>query len=742
MRSLTMAVLVLTAAALGCGGGGGSSGDEPSLVYVGNEAAVVLTRANAKDFAGLAFGSGDTGGAILPRFAEAEGAGAEGPDWVRWASLDLPGGLTDALATSAGAARRAARIPVDETIPCDSGFMSIKGSLADDGTGTLAIVYEECRTGEETVDGTGSFEIHALDLGTFAITDATIRFDLLTVTSPQLSQSAGGAMRMQVQQAAGAETLTMDMVMKDNLTGRMGKFDNLVFVTTYDDPFSPSSYTASVTGRIYDSVDGFADLSTASPLGYAFLDAPYPSAGGPLELAGAQGAVLSVAPASETEVRLTLDLDGDGLLEYAVRAPWASLEQDAAGTAPVAEAGADRVAEAAMEVDLDGTESSDADGDLLAYSWALLSNPEGSSAAVEDSARPRARFTPDLVGTYVVRVTVDDGVLTATDTVTVSVQPPVARLSFRVLDAEYSGALGRIVAVATNPDALHLYDPVTGADTAVALGRPPTAVSVGPGGLHAAVGHEGWVSHVDLVEGTVAEHPVSADVLDVVLAGNGFAYVFPRVDQWTYIRCLDLTTGAETLHTGETIYAGTLAKLHPNGTAIYGADNGLSPSDIEKYSIAAGTAEFLWDSPYHGEYAMCGNLWIAQDGARVFTRCGGVFSSSEDRTQDMLHEADLFESTRVESLADSAAAGKVFAVPAERVSGDGADRELLVFEAGSLSLTRRVPLTPFSVAGQQYPSHGRFVFADGTGARVFVVVQADQVSGLAEDYGVIVVEDL
>lgn len=416
MRRVFAVLLGLGLCVLGCGGGGG--GDSGGgLLYVGKTDPALLTRDNAKDFASLAFGGTDTGGIL---FRGDAGGGSKRRGWALWASLDLAGALGEATAAPEAAGRRAGRIPVDETIPCDSGFMSLKGNLDDDGTGTVAIAYEECRTGDETVDGTGSFEIDALDLGTFTITDATIRFDLLTFTAPGVSESASGSMRLQTDQFDGSETLTLDMVTKDNLTSAMARFENLVFDTT---PVS-AGYAATVNGRVYDSADGYVDLSTAAPLGYASLDAPFPDRGGPLRILGAGGAALAVTPASESDVRLILDAQGDGLLEYAVRAPWTALEQDTAGTAPVAEAGADRAAGAGAEVELDGTDSYDADGDLLAFSWRLVSRPEGSLAAVQDGGRPLASFTPDLPGVYVVEVEVSGGAQTDTDTTSVSVDAP------------------------------------------------------------------------------------------------------------------------------------------------------------------------------------------------------------------------------------------------------------------------------------------------------------------------------
>jgi len=149
--------------------------------------------------------------------------------------------------------------------------------------------------------------------------------------------------------------------------------------------------------------------------------------------------------------------------------------------------------------------------------------------------------------------------------------PPASRgmvaLPFRVIDAEYSRALDAIVAVSESPNALHLYNPVTQSFRSVALAATPTSVSVGPNGLFAAVGHNGTISYVDLANASlVSTLNVSTNVLDIVLAGNGYVYAFPRTDQWVTIHCVHIASNTETQHTGRSIYAGTLARLHPGGT--------------------------------------------------------------------------------------------------------------------------------------------------------------------------------
>ena len=312
-------------------------------------------------------------------------------------------------------------------------------------------------------------------------------------------------------------------------------------------------------------------------------------------------------------------------------------------------------------------------------------------------------------------------------------------MNHRVIDAEYSKALDKIITVSSTPaNQLHIVDPVSGDDRAVSLPYVPTCVSVGPDGLHAAVGHNGHLSYIDLSSLTlIRTYDVTTDVIDVVLAGNGYAYAFPRVDQWEYIRCLNLATGEETLHTGMSVRAGTLAKLHPDGTKIYGADNGVSPSDIERYDITAGTAVYMYNSPYHGDYDMCGNLWMSEDGMRIFTACGRVFRSSDAVSEDMVYNGKLFQYGPIGHLDHSSEVNKVALVmkdtsfPTVMVKST----DIWVFQYDPLEYYTTVSLPPFPVGGAGYESRGRFIFFNSAGSALFAIVQADPESGALLDYG-------
>lgn len=123
---------------------------------------------------------------------------------------------------------------------------------------------------------------------------------------------------------------------------------------------------------------------------------------------------------------------------------------------PVADAGADRIVNVGDEVTLDGSASSDADGDTLTYQWSLVELPAGSAAVLDDATAQLPKFTADLKGIYAFELVVNDSledsvidrvVINATDG---SNQPPVADAG-----PDFTSRLGRQITL----DASRSTDP-------------------------------------------------------------------------------------------------------------------------------------------------------------------------------------------------------------------------------------------------------------------------------------------
>jgi uncharacterized repeat protein (TIGR01451 family) len=218
-----------------------------------------------------------------------------------------------------------AAILVDETDPCDDGgSIRYSGTLNDNGTGTLTVTYSDCRSGADTLNGVATLRIDAFDLTFLVSTDSTFSFPNLTLTNPTSNESVSGSLRDQVNIATNTETLTVNMVTRDNISSEMTKAENLIIVDVYDNLFSPSSYTETITGRMFDSVHGYVDVSTVVPLVFSSINQLFPGSGQQL-FTGAANARIRVTALSAVLVKVELDLDGNSVYETAATLKWTDL---------------------------------------------------------------------------------------------------------------------------------------------------------------------------------------------------------------------------------------------------------------------------------------------------------------------------------------------------------------------------------------------------------------------------------
>ncbi len=100
----------------------------------------------------------------------------------------------------------------------------------------------------------------------------------------------------------------------------------------------------------------------------------------------------------------TLDIRGAEIINYA----------------PVANAGDNQQVFTGKLVFLDGTASSDHDGVSLTYKWAFTSIPSGSKSILYDDTSMSPTFIPDIMGTYELSLTVNDGTMDDIDNMTVT----------------------------------------------------------------------------------------------------------------------------------------------------------------------------------------------------------------------------------------------------------------------------------------------------------------------------------
>lgn len=313
----------------------------------------------------------------------------------------------------------------------------------------------------------------------------------------------------------------------------------------------------------------------------------------------------------------------------------------------------------------------------------------------------------------------------------------VTPLPFRPVDARYSQTLDRIVMVTSDPGQLHIYDPVSGNDSAVNLAKPALAVALSPDGRFAAVGHDHLVSFVDLSARIVrATYPVGFRA-DVVVLNESELDAFSSTDPSNgYIQAL--TGPANGTYAFQLTTSGAL--LNARTWAIYFIgpnDNGLGTLSLSS-NISSTSPR---NEPLGFTKPASGKIWAAADGSRIYTSCPVVFSALSNSLSATPYLATLPGLPHLEAAADHPSALNLAVIPDAATSSQcqtipQSDDHLLLYDKQYYRQTGQLALTPFSAQGGNFPAHGRFVFYNANGTKLFVISQADAAAKLSNDFAV------
>ena len=141
---------------------------------------------------------------------------------------------------------------------------------------------------------------------------------------------------------------------------------------------------------------------------------------------------------------------------------------------PTASAGPDQSLIVGSQVLLNGGGSSDPDNNPLTFAWTFVSRPNGSAATLSNANTSTPSFLADVVGAFVVRLVVNDGIVaSAPDDVTVTAAPN--QIALELLGTSLLGAGRQATLRVTLPAAAP-----AGGVTATVTSDNPSFVTVGP----------------------------------------------------------------------------------------------------------------------------------------------------------------------------------------------------------------------------------------------------------------------
>ena len=364
--------------------------------------------------------------------------------------------------------------------------------------------------------------------------------------------------------------------------------------------------------------------------------------------------------------------------------------------------------DAGTQVVLDGSASSDPDGDALSYSWSL-DTPSGSNASLSDPSAEKPTFTPDVGGDYVAGLEVSDGDATASSSETITAQTSTVQLSGTITtDSTLTAAQNYVVtggltisndATLTIEPGVHLpfqsgaglyVDPDAVLDADGTSGEPIT--------MTATTGNEqsGWWQGVFSFS---AEPNNLLDHVEVRHAGSG---------------------SPSTVDDGGVVVAGGSALTVTNSIIAQSGADGLllheENSTLDGFSNNTffGNAEAPVNIPFTNIGAIDGGSTVP-DGKTVKV-WGGTISGSRDVTVNALDADTPYRFARGATIgASSGGASSVTINPGVEMTFE-ADAGLYVSSGSVLSAdgTADNPITMTATEGNAQPGwwQGVFVFSN------------------------------
>lgn len=287
-------------------------------------------------------------------------------------------------------------------------------------------------------------------------------------------------------------------------------------------------------------------------------------------------------------------------------------------------------------VNLSGLSSTDVDGDTLHFQWSIKSKPNQSNVTVSDVQNGTLQFIPDVIGQYVIELTVSDGKAsnTSQSTIQVSNTYNIQEIGFRPSVADYSASLDKIVVVDDSSKTLNIIDRKTGIKQKIQLSAEAEVLKLSPNGKLAIIIHPNHISYIDLEKAQlITAYSNEGPFTDGFVTDDAIAYFIGQKNgQWNAkpLVKINLVTGQQ-----ETQLQNTFAKFYSESKGIYANKKnqifyrnfGSSNQDIYSIIIDPKTANAVSvaDSPYFGGYPVGDTFFLDNNQDYVYTSIGTYF---------------------------------------------------------------------------------------------------------------------
>lgn len=300
------------------------------------------------------------------------------------------------------------------------------------------------------------------------------------------------------------------------------------------------------------------------------------------------------------------------------------------------------------------------------------------------------------------------------------------KIPMDVIDATYSPALKRMVAIVNDHDlmendVLHLYDPLTHSDNTIILCRNnPQNVVVDPAGQYAVLGYYGGACVIDLQNQKLLGNIQIVDrhlIVNQILTDAGWLYYSLKLENSNM----------------SGLYA---INIHyPNPKENYNTIQVRSPINKIENFVYSNTYDFqvtrwdvtsgpvgepiIWEFPH--ERFWCGNVWVSADSQYMFNGCGAVYTLHTDASlptyQSELISREAFvddQPVKISDMVESVASGRLVVIGTHNSSYARCNDTVFIFDRTTFQWQGEYPLP------SEWPC-GTKVFIDNDGLHYYIL---------------------
>ena len=314
----------------GCGSDDSSAPPlSPAVVYSGITDQASISQDNAREIFSMLVGEGAPGSSGFPVAAVVTEQGFPYDAPVLVTSNQILSLMRKAyFAEKYNSALLATGVIVDETVDGRvSGTSLVKGEIADDGTGSLIVTYNNFNDGDgEILDGDITINSYAYDPVYEEITDGSINVRYIKIQSDSTVLAMSGTIGTTTDIASKTSVMTMNVDVQDGSPARDYRFEDFVIVTVVENLFADVKMitSQSIAGRAYLDTEGYVDVTTESPMTCPSCPEFVPAAGGSVIIYGKNSKARAVFMSSQ-KVRIEVNSNGDDFYETSDIYLWSDL---------------------------------------------------------------------------------------------------------------------------------------------------------------------------------------------------------------------------------------------------------------------------------------------------------------------------------------------------------------------------------------------------------------------------------